>query len=272
MAYRIGCDIHTHTLYTGHAYSTLGENVAAARAAGLEVLGSADHFSSMLAPVQDIRNFQFFLNQVIWPREWDGVTVLRGAEADIVSLKGDLFGQDIEVTCDITGSPLEHPIDLFSRVARSLDYLVASVHNKDFAAGATVAQGTEMYLGALENPKVFVLGHTGRAGVAYEIDEVLLAAKDKHKLIEINNHSLDAPADHPCHASCRKIAERCAELGVGITISTDAHIAPAVGRFDNVTAMLEEIHFPQELIMNRDRKTLLTEMAAAGVCDLTDLL
>ena len=272
MPYRIACDIHTHTLFTRHAYSTIAENVAAARAAGLEALGSADHFSAMLFPEQDVRNFQFFFNQGIWPRVWDGVTLLRGAEVDILSLKGDLFGQDIEVATDITGSPLEHPPNLFERVSHGLDYLVASVHNGNFAKDATLAQGTEMYLNVLENPKVFVLGHTGRSGVAYDIDEVLACAKEKHKLIEINNHSLDAPADHPCHAVCRKIAERCAELGVGITVSTDAHIAPTVGRFDNVEAMLDEIHFPQELIMNRDRKTLLTEMAAANVCDLTDLL
>ena len=89
MSYTIAGDIHTHTLFSRHAYSTIAENVAAARAAGLEVLGSADHFSCMLFPEQHIRNFQFFINQGVWPRVWDGVTVLRGMEADIVSLSGE---------------------------------------------------------------------------------------------------------------------------------------------------------------------------------------
>ena len=33
MALSIKTDIHTHTLFTRHAYSTIAENVAAARAA-----------------------------------------------------------------------------------------------------------------------------------------------------------------------------------------------------------------------------------------------
>ena len=36
--------------------------------------------------------------------------------------------------------------------------------------------------------------------------------------------------------------------------------------------MLEEIHFPQELIMNRDRATMLGALANAGVCDLRHLV
>ena len=39
----------------------------------------------------------------IWPRIWSGVLVLRGAEADIVSLDGSLFGEDTPVTLDIAG-------------------------------------------------------------------------------------------------------------------------------------------------------------------------
>ena len=92
MTYEIKSDIHTHTMFSRHAYSTIAENVAAARAAGLELLGSADHFSCMLFPEQHIRNFQYFVNQTVWPRVWDGVVLLRAAEVDIVSLEGGLFG------------------------------------------------------------------------------------------------------------------------------------------------------------------------------------
>ena len=62
--------------------------------------------------------------------------------------------------------------------------------------------------------------------------------------------------------------ERCAELGVGIGVSTDAHIGMAIGKLDYARKMLDEIHFPLDLIVTRDRETLLREMAAAGVCDL----
>lgn len=36
--------------------------------------------------------------------------------------------------------------------------------------------------------------------------------------------------------------------------------------------MLEEIHFPRELIMNRDRASMLAALADAGICDLRNLV
>lgn len=269
MSYDIKTDIHTHTIFSRHAYSTIAENVAAARDAGLELLGSADHFSSMLYTEQDIRNFQYFTNQGCWPRQWGGVTLLRGIEVDIVSLDGSLFGMDIPCPCGIAGHPYRSPRSLYEKIVDGLDYLVASVHNGSFAADAPLAETTAMYVAALENPRVFVLGHTGRSGVPFDMDEVLTVAKERHKLIEINNHSLAAGGRH--HAACRAIAERCAEMGVGITVSSDAHIALDIGRFPYAERLLDEVHFPEELIMNRDRDTLLDALAAAGVCDLREL-
>ena len=61
-------------------------------------------------------------------------------------------------------------------------------------------------------------------------------------------------------------------MGVGIAVSSDAHIAPQIGRFSAVERMLEEIHFPEELIMNRGREPFLRELAASGVCDLSQVL
>lgn len=268
MPYRIATDIHTHTLFSRHAFSTLGENVAAARGVGLELLGSTDHFSEMLFPEQHIRNFQFFTNQDIWPRVWDGVTLLRGVEADITALDGRLFGQDIACPRSIVDRPYRQEKSLYERVTGMLDYVIASVHNGDFTHGATVAQTTAMYVAALEQPLVFVLGHTGRSGVPFDVDEVLTVAKERGKLIEINNHSL-AGARH--HDACRDIAARCAELGVGIAVSSDAHLARDIGRYPHARTLLEEVDFPQELIANRDRDSLLDALAAAGVCDLREL-
>ena len=65
---RIACDVHTHTLYSRHAYSTIEENVRAAREASLELLGSTDHFSRMVYAPRgtagderfDVRDYQYY--------------------------------------------------------------------------------------------------------------------------------------------------------------------------------------------------------------------
>jgi len=180
----------------------------------------------MLYPEQHLRNFQFFTNQVIWPRTWDGVTLLRAAEVDIATLEGGFFGQDIISTDNITTDRCTRGESLFHRVTKGLDYLVASVHDRSFAQSASIAQTTEMYLRVLAKPRVFVLGHTGRAGVPFDLDEVLTAAKERGKLIEINEHSLEGDRTGGTVDTCRRIAERCAELGVGISVSSDARPVP----------------------------------------------
>ena len=272
MTYQILGDVHTHTVASRHAYSTIAENVAAAKRAGLTFLGSADHFGVMVYEEPSFINFQNFINMRIWPREWDGVTVLRACEVDIVGLDGELFGQSIPCPTNIVGRPFREEKSLFERVTDGLDYAVASIHNGDFALDAPLSQTTEMYVKALENPKVLAIGHPGRSGIPFDVDEVLTCAKERHKLIEINEHTFASDPHGNLHDRCATIAERAAELGVGIEVSTDAHICTDVGRFPRAQAMLDEIHFPQELIANRSLEAFVDALAASDVCDLTFLL
>ena len=252
-----GCDVHTHTLFSRHAYSTVGECVSAARSAGLQLMGSTDHYSCMTSTTLHVRDYQYFINFDVWPRMWNGVLVLRGVEADIVDLEGHLFGWDIHLSEGITGRAFSHQLTLQEYVWRNLDYAIASIHDKTFTESATCAQTTEMYVRALDDPKVLILGHSGRSGVPFDVDVVLRAAKERGKLIEINEHSFAQHYGSTTHDTCRHIAERCAELGVMIATGTDAHIACDVGRFDKTAALLEEIHFPLELIATRDAQTFL---------------
>lgn len=265
------CDVHTHTLFSRHAYSTVRENVLAAREAGLELLGVTDHFSDMLFPNTDlthadVRDYQYFINMGIWPRTWEGVRLLRGLEADIRTLDGRLFGQGVVVTHDITGVELRTATTLYDRSLRFADYVIASVHLKDFAAGATIEQTTRMYLGALSQPKVLILGHTGRAGVPFDVREVASEAARLHKLIEINEHSLESRRrDGRTWDSCRQIARVCAEVGCQVAVNTDAHICCQVGRAPCALQMLEEVSFPQELVATRSAEAFLAAMGAAGL-------
>ena len=264
------CDAHTHTVASRHAYSTVEENVRAASEQGIDLLGSTDHFSCMTSPGvaldgtgADLRDYQSFLDTVIWPRIWHGVTLLRGVEIDIVDAKGTLFGRGIPAPDKISGEPYPECLDLETRVLSDADYAIASVHIKTFCNAATPDQNTAMYIHALEHPKVLILGHIGRLGIEFELDPVLQAARDLGKLVEINNSTLGfGPA---AHERCRHIAQRCAELGCSVSLGSDAHISYQVGRLDQALAMLEEIDFPQELIATRSREAFLSTISAAHI-------
>lgn len=259
---RLACDTHTHTIFSRHAYSTIEENVRTAAERGIELLGSTDHFSDMLYLQRDIRNYQYYNNYRVWPREWHGVKLLHGAETDIVNLHGDLYGADDVFATSIDGTPVE-PISMQDYVFRRCDYVVASVHNKWFARNATIEQATDMYVRALEHPKVLTLGHSGRSGIRYDIDTVLEAARVNHKLIEINEYSFTHV--EKSHEMCLEILERCAETNTPIAVNTDSHISAEIGDFRYVPKLLEEMHFPRELIATRTAEAFLDALRAANI-------
>ena len=144
----------------------------------------------------------------------------------------------------------------------TVEKTVASIHGQDFLRGATSSQVTDMYLRALEVPKVLTLGHIDRTEAGFDVDAVVSAARDGHRLIEINEESLARPASAE---RCRCVVERCAELGCPVVVNSDTHIAYKIGRFTRALALLDELQFPEELVANRTAASFHEALAAAGL-------
>ena len=87
--YQVKVDPHTHTLYSGHAFSTIGENAAEAARLGLDGIGMTDHFGIM-TPRKADGNLDFgpLLNNEALPPNVYGVRVLQGVEIDIMDFHG----------------------------------------------------------------------------------------------------------------------------------------------------------------------------------------
>lgn len=255
--YTILTDPHTHTIASGHAFSTLEENASAAAGLRLEAIGLTDHYGPMFTvrgpegrPIYDS-----VLALDALPRRLCGVRILAGVELDIVDFTGNLYGHDIE-------TPMYPDGTLLDLVRRGRELTIASVHMFHGVREATVAQGTAMYCRALETPGTHIIGHPGRAGVPFDIPEVLQTARRQHKMIEINNHSMHF--GEKVQGVCRQIVEACAAMGVQVTVSSDAHSSAAVGDFSGALAMLDGIGFPEGLIANRTLDTLTAALARAG--------
>jgi putative hydrolase len=264
---QLKCDMHTHTLRSEHAYSTISENIGEASAIGLELLGSTDHFGAGFLRIEPtrpgelVRSYQFWTNLGTWPRTWHGVRLMHGCEADIVDIEGHLFGHDVMVDAHGDGTPDECPDTLKNFVFSRSDYVIASLHSPAFTRTTSALENTKMYINALQDPKVLFLGHIGRMGIDFDIDAVVGAARDLHKMIEINEHTFDSTDGR----RCARIAARCAELGCKIVVSTDAHICCTIGRFSEAIAMLNDIGFPQELIASRSCVAFESAMEESGI-------
>ena len=54
--------------------------------------------------------------------------------------------------------------------------------------------------------------------------------------------------------------QMCEEKKVPVVAGTDAHFSSAVGVFDHVEVLLEEMNFPEELVVNRSVDVLKQEI------------
>ena len=249
--YKIPIDTHVHTsTFSDHAQCTYGQFWEKAAEIGLKGIGVTGHIHNDVSGKTDAERFIFsnsyFLCQNLIQRKKHGVKLYRGAEIDIAKKDGTLCGGNIKNDFfDFNGS-------LVDLILSQLDYAIASAHHYTMdkeILSISASEGTRMYINAMQHPKIFVLGHIGRGGIPYELCEVVKAVKELGKTIEINEgDSLKTPDD------VRKIAEYCAETGTMISIGSDSHAFDRFNSslFSSTLAILEEISFPLELIVNRD--------------------
>ena len=79
-------DMHTHTIASGHAYSTLKEMALAAADKGLELLGVTEHGPGIPGTCDEM----YFRNIRSIPRTRWGVELMIGAEINITDYDGKL--------------------------------------------------------------------------------------------------------------------------------------------------------------------------------------
>lgn len=235
---KIIADTHTHTLASTHAYSTLLENVQQAAQMGLECLGMTDH-----APAQsDSPHIWHLMNLSVLPPIIQGVRVLKGAECNIL---------------DETGK-----IDLEPEVLQLLEWRIASIHEPCYLKHPTLEDNTNAYLGVCQNPYIDVIGHSGRGEFLYDYQKVIPQFQQAGKLVEINESTLKNPQSR---RHCVEIARLCKKYRAPVIVDSDAHFALSIGRFPAALEMLEEIGFPQELVINADSDRFWAYLEQKGI-------
>ncbi|MDP4110134.1 MAG: phosphatase [Bacillota bacterium] len=234
-------DLHTHTNVSDHAYSTLQENCRAAKEKNLYAIAITDHAPAM---ADGAHPWHFTCLRHL-PRRIDGVYILRGAEANIISEDGG--------------------IDLEERICSRLDYIIASFHEDCFEP-KTREVHTKTLLNILKNPYVSAIGHPGNGLFPFDYEAVISRCNEYKKIIEINNHSFEVRKNST--ENCREIALLCKKYRVPIVISSDAHISFDIGSSDAALSLMSEIDFPEELIINSEVGRLRDYFVAARKLDI----
>jgi len=173
----------------------------------------------------------FFNNLKVVPDEIDGVRVLKGMEANILDIDGNLDKID-------------------PRALPGLDYLIASLHTVCIEP-STKEDNTKAILNAMEQEKVKIIGHPDDSRYPLDYEAIVKRAKEKNILLEVNNSSLSPDTSREgTRENVKTYLELCKKYGVRIIMGTDSHICYDIGIFTHVEQLIEEINFPKELVIN----------------------
>ena len=224
----IELDVHTHTIASGHAYNTIDEMTRKANSIGLENLAITEHTPKMPGSC----NMLYFTNLKILPERKYDVNRLFGCEANIVNLYGE--------------------VDMPDGLLRKMDIVIASFHIPCVKAGS-VKENTRALINAMKNPYIDIIGHPDDSRYAVDMEMVVDAAKEYQTLLELNNSSLKPNGPRQgARENDIKMLELCKKKDVCITIGSDAHIEEDICNFGFAEELLEEVNFPDRLIVNKD--------------------
>lgn len=218
-------DTHTHTVISGHAWSTVTENCAAAAAKQMKGLCLTEHGPGIPGGAPYFTpHSQMMIPEMIGP-----IRVYKGMEVNILGIDGRL---------DVPDKQLQY-----------LEFGIASFH----AGGAGIVAGTEsenteVYIKTLQDPWIDTIGHADEPRVPCDLEAVVLEAKRLGKLIELNNKRV--PTDGFEGSRALEYALLCKKHSQRVCVGTDAHFHTMVGDARRMMTLLESIDFPLELIVN----------------------
>lgn len=227
---KIIADLHCHTLASTHAFNTVTEMVKKASELNFYAIAITDHGPDM-KDAPHMWHFSNLIRQI--PEEIDGVKVLKGAEANIIDYNGNL--------------------DILDSLLMNMDIVIASFH-KPVIKESDIDKTTNAMANIATNPLVDIVGHCGSPLYEFDYKKIIKLFKENNKIIEINSNTYNIRKSS--WDNCIKIAQLCKEIGCKISVNSDCHSIYSLGMVENALKMLNDIKFPQELIINSDIELL----------------
>ncbi len=220
-------DAHTHSIASGHAFSSLQEMARAAADKGLQLLGITEHAPALPGTCHPL----YFRNLHVVPRNMYGVRLLLGAELNILDTQGNL--------------------DLDADFCRKyLDIRIAGMHYQCWKGG-TKEENTRGLLAVIRNPIVHIISHPGDGTAELDCDPLGRASKEFHTLLYIKASSRDPfRGKDEAKRNNIEILLLAKKHSVPIILGSDAHVSFRIADYTNALPLLEETRFPEELVVN----------------------
>ena len=236
-------DLHTHTIASDHAYSTIHDYIRQAASMGIEMFACTDHGPEL----SDGPHLSHFHNLRVVPRIVDNVAILRGIEANITA---------------------NGFIDINKESVNKLDIVLAGFHpnieptDKD--------NHTALMVSVIKSGLVDVISHPGNPKYPIDYEEVLVCAKENNVAIEINSSS-DINTRKGSHKNCVAVASLARKIGNIVSLGTDAHISFFLGNFDESCRIIKESGLSEDQIINTSALKVMDFLESRGHAPIKEI-
>lgn len=245
---RILADLHTHTIFSGHAYSTLEENIAAAHKAGLSYLAITDHYycsGSALDKKNEITRLRY-LERDANPTD-AGVYVIGGGEFNLGQIP-----ENQDRIAKLKWKPIGLHSFFMDIPSVTIDQLYKMYEDSagDYSAFAHIERG----LHKIEERR---FGDELHPEIRSFLENVVVLAKKNGVLLEVNEASAQRTTGG-VYEKMRCWLSVARENGNQIYLGTDAHFSNKVGHFEKSLELLSSLDYPADLILNLDEDKIRT--------------
>lgn len=241
----IFADMHTHTIFSLHAYSTLEENLRVAKERGMKYIAVTDHYyqdGTENNKKNENTRIQYMEERINAFSNILGVQVISSAEFNL--------GQYAERSkyWNKISKLRYRPIGLHSFANDRATLLYDDVYRmfEDSLRDYTTFVHIERELGAINHKKY---GEGLNNSHAKFLDSIVKMAVENDILLEVNESTLvtnnGGSADR-----LKYWIHTARNMDALIVLGSDAHFSLEVGNFENSIKLLNEVNYPKDLILN----------------------
>ena len=216
-------DLHMHTINSLCGHHTALEVMRICRDNGAGLIALTDHCPGIGGTARGT-----FFDPRRFPREFEGMIVLKGMEVNIVTEDG------------MTDTP--------KRFLNSIDVLVAGLHPTPFPSD-DMDRNTEAVVALMRRGlPVDILSHPDLAMYPVDMDRLVPAAVESGVALELNNSCVRLQKSDPRRT--RRMIELGYAQGALFAVNSDAHTWPEFNVDDDMRQFLRDIEAPPIDILN----------------------
>lgn len=246
-------DMHTHTIASKHAYSTINENIYVAKLNGLKYLAVTDHYygnGDAIEKKNEVTRIRFIENNV----KPAGLTLIGGCEFNLCQrIENDYIEKLNQLRW--------RPIGLHTWFVNFDDpnFNLNSVYNYFVMAYKRDKHNAfchiEREIFKIRDSDIDKDTGLGKKVTDFYVNLVDFAVSNGI-LLEVNESSL---INNEFNAINRMLfwIKYAKEKGANIYLGSDAHWSESVGNFNNVLQLLNSLDYPKDKILNCNEDMLI---------------